>query len=60
VVVKKPGHPLDQEEIINFCATKLAGYKKPKRADFINEFPRNPSGKVTKNVLRDPYWGGRK
>jgi len=60
VVVKKEGHPLGQEEIINFCASKLSSYKKPKRVDFIDELPKNASGKVTKNVLREPYWADRK
>ena len=60
VVVKKEGYQLDEEEIINFCASKLAGYKKPKRVEFMDELPKNPSGKVTKNVLREPYWAGRK
>ncbi|MGZ4857609.1 MAG: class I adenylate-forming enzyme family protein [Methanobacteriaceae archaeon] len=60
VVVKKEGNQLDKEEIINFCDSKLAGYKKPKRVEFMDELPKNPSGKVTKNVLRDPYWAGRK
>jgi len=60
VVVQKEGHQLDQEAIIGFCASKLAGYKKPKRVEFIDDLPKNPSGKVTKNLLRDPYWAGRK
>jgi fatty-acyl-CoA synthase len=60
VVVKKEGYQLDQEEIINFCASQVAGYKKPKRVEFKDELPKNPSGKVTKNVLREPYWAGRK
>lgn len=60
VVVRKEGHPLDQEAIISFCASKLAGYKKPKRVEFMDDLPKNPSGKVTKNVLRDPYWADRK
>lgn len=59
-VVKKKGCQLNQEEIINFCASKLAGYKKPKRVEFIDELPKNASGKTTKNVLREPYWAGRK
>jgi len=53
VVVKKEGYQMDEEEIINFCASRLAGYKKPKRVEFIDELPKNPSGKVTKNVLRE-------
>ncbi|HSB07302.1 MAG TPA: long-chain-fatty-acid--CoA ligase [Thermodesulfobacteriota bacterium] len=59
VVVRKEGHSLDQEEIINFCASRLSSYKKPKRVDFIGEIPKNASGKVTKNVLREPYWANR-
>jgi len=59
-VVKKKGHQLDEEEIINYCASKIAGYKKPKRVEFMEELPKNASGKVTKNVLREPYWAGQK
>lgn len=60
VVARKEGHSPDQEEIIQFCAAKLSGYKKPKRVDFIDELPKNASGKITKNLLREPYWAGRK
>ncbi len=60
VVATKEGHSLDQEEIIQFCAARLSGYKKPKRVDFVGELPKNASGKITKNVLREPYWAGRK
>jgi len=60
VVVKKDGYQLEKEEIINFCASNLSGYKKPKRVEFIDELPKNPAGKVTKNILRDPYWASQK
>jgi len=59
-VVKKKGYQLDEEEIIDFCASRIASYKKPKRVEFLDELPKNPSGKVTKNVLREPYWADRK
>ena len=59
-VVKKEGYQLEQEEIINFCADRIGSYKKPKRIVFVNELPKNPTGKVTKNVLREPYWADRK
>ncbi len=59
-IVKNPGYALDQEEIINFCTGKLSSYKKPKRVEFMNELPKNAFGKVTKNVLREPFWAGRK
>ena len=60
VVVKKERYQLTSEEIINYCASKISGYKKPKRVEFMDELPKNASGKVTKNVLREPYWAGRK
>jgi fatty-acyl-CoA synthase len=60
VVVKREGCQLDQEEIIAFCASRISGYKKPKRVEFADDLPKNASGKVTKNVLREPHWAGRK
>jgi len=33
--------------------------KWPKRIEFIAEVPRDPSGKLLKRRLRDPYWQGR-
>jgi fatty-acyl-CoA synthase len=58
-VVRKPGHTLQQQELIEFCSARLAGYKKPKRVEFISELPKNANGKVTKNILREPFWVGR-
>jgi long-chain acyl-CoA synthetase len=46
------------EEIMAFCADKLARFKTPKTIDFTNEMPRDPNGKLYKRKLRDPYWVG--
>ena len=46
------------EEILTFCAGKLAKFKTPKSIDFTNEMPRDPNGKLYKRKLRDPYWEG--
>jgi acyl-CoA synthetase (AMP-forming)/AMP-acid ligase II len=46
-------------EIIDFCREHLAGYKCPKTVDFAAELPRNASGKILKNQLREPYWKDR-
>ena len=46
------------EEILAFCAGKLAKFKTPKSIDFTNEMPRDPNGKLYKRKLRDPYWEG--
>ncbi len=36
-----------------FCRERLAGYKVPRRFEFLDELPRNPSGKVLKRELRE-------
>jgi acyl-CoA synthetase (AMP-forming)/AMP-acid ligase II len=60
VVVKQDEFDLTQQEIIDFCASRISSYKKPKRVDFTDKLPKNPTGKITKNVLREPYWVSRK
>ncbi len=46
-------------DIINFTREHIAGYKTPKPVDFIDALPRNPSGKILRRHLRDPYWAGQ-
>ncbi|MGI8663612.1 MAG: acyl-CoA synthetase [Acidimicrobiales bacterium] len=41
-----------------FAEANLASYKRPKSYDFTTEMPRDPSGKLFKRKLRDPYWEG--
>jgi acyl-CoA synthetase (AMP-forming)/AMP-acid ligase II len=41
------------EEIMEYCRTNLASYKRPRVVEFIDELPRNPMGKVLKRVLRE-------
>jgi len=36
----------------------LARFKHPRTIDFLAELPRDPSGKLFKRKLRDPYWEG--
>ena len=57
VVLTAPG-AASEDELIDFCRDKLAGYKRPRSIDVLDELPRNPSGKVLKRVLRAPYWDG--
>jgi long-chain acyl-CoA synthetase len=57
IVVPREGAALSEEDVIDFCNGKIASYKKPKSVDFINELPRNPSGKILKVNLRSKYWG---
>src|SRR5262249_44641312 len=43
---------------IEHARKSLASYKRPRSVDFIAELPRNPSGKVLKKDLREPFWKG--
>jgi fatty-acyl-CoA synthase len=51
-VVLKSGMSMTEEEVIEYCKSHLASYKKPKVVVFADSLPRNPSGKVQKNLLR--------
>lgn len=54
----KPGFELNADTMIDYCRDKLAGYKIPRKLELVDALPRNPSGKVLKTVLREPYWAG--
>jgi long-chain acyl-CoA synthetase len=54
----EPG-PALADEILAFCAERVAKYKCPRSIDFVAEMPRDPNGKLYKRKLRDPYWQGR-
>jgi len=59
VVVPRKDRRPDESGIIAFSAERLARYKKPRKVVFVEELPKNAAGKVTKNVLRAPYWEAR-
>ena len=59
MVVVAPGSEVTEEEIIAFARERLAGFKCPQTVDFVEALPRNPSGKILKRELRDPFWEGR-
>ena len=59
IVVLKPGESLTKEDLIRHCKDNMASYQAPKLVEFLDELPRNPSGKVLKRELREPYWEGR-
>jgi long-chain acyl-CoA synthetase len=56
VVVRCPGSTLSADELIAWAKDRVAGFKRPRSVDFVDELPRNPSGKLLKRVLREPYW----
>jgi long-chain acyl-CoA synthetase len=54
----EPGDELTAD-INAFCEDRLAKFKRPKTIDYEAQLPRDPSGKLYKRKLRDPYWEGR-
>jgi fatty-acyl-CoA synthase len=59
VCVPKPDHTIDPDSIIGWARERVAGFKVPKSVDVIAALPRNPSGKILRRELREPYWAGR-
>ena len=56
-IVVRRGESLSEADVLNHCIGKMAGYKQPKLAVFVDEMPRNPSGKILKRVLREQFTG---
>ncbi len=52
-VVRRPGSDVDADAVIAFARERLANFKAPREVAFIDALPRNLSGKVLKNDLRD-------
>jgi acyl-CoA synthetase (AMP-forming)/AMP-acid ligase II len=55
VVVLKKGKAATSAEIIEYCRSKLSGFKRPRSVVFIDSLPRNPMGKVLRKKLREEY-----
>ncbi|GAA5146667.1 acyl-CoA synthetase [Nocardioides marinquilinus] len=55
VVVPKPGHTLEPDDVVAHARGVLAGYKTPKRVVMVESLPKNPSGKILKRQLRDEH-----
>ena len=58
VIQLRPGKSASADELIAFCDQRLAGYKKPRSVDFVDELPRDAAGKLLKRKLREAYWAG--
>ncbi|UXA07547.1 long-chain-fatty-acid--CoA ligase FadD2 [Mycobacterium sp. SMC-2] len=52
-VVKKDGSDVDEDTIKHYVRDHLARYKVPREVIFLDELPRNPTGKILKRELRE-------
>lgn len=53
VVVRTPGGEVDESELQDYVKKNLARYKVPREVLFVDELPRNATGKVLKRALAD-------
>jgi long-chain acyl-CoA synthetase len=56
IVVLRPGCAATEEEILDFARGRLAGYKRPRSVEIVDELPLSGTGKVLKKELRAQYW----
>ncbi len=53
-VVAHSGVQIDQAEIENFAAERLAAYKRPRAIVVVDALPRTANGKIMRSALRLP------
>jgi acyl-CoA synthetase (AMP-forming)/AMP-acid ligase II len=57
-VVHRPDGTVADDELLEFCAERLADYKRPRQLHVVDELPRNATGKVMKHLLQVPVGNG--
>ena len=55
VVALEPDRKVTEEELIEFCKQRIAGYKCPKSVDFVDELPKSTVGKILRREIREHY-----
>lgn len=58
LVVLKDRTEASEQELLDFCKLRLAGFKCPRSIDFYDALPKGGTGKILKKTLRDKYWVG--
>ncbi len=55
VMVMHEGESTREQDVLDWCRDKMAGYKRPRSVSFITEteMPRTATGKILHRVLRD-------
>jgi acyl-CoA synthetase (AMP-forming)/AMP-acid ligase II len=57
ICVIKPGRSLDSGELINFVASKIARYKKPKYVVYVDALPKTDDGEIDRDQVRKEFGG---
>ncbi|MBC3192992.1 long-chain fatty acid--CoA ligase [Pseudonocardia sp. C8] len=53
VLVSRPGHSPELEEVREFVAERIARYKAPRSIEMVDDLPRSPVGKILKRTIRE-------
>ncbi|MCX5857237.1 MAG: AMP-binding protein, partial [Deltaproteobacteria bacterium] len=59
-VMLHEGQSMSEEQIIGALDGQIARFKIPKKVVFMQDFPRNPAGKVLKRELKKQLWPAEK
>jgi fatty-acyl-CoA synthase len=60
IVVLQPGIKATENELIEFCRSRLSHYKCPRSVEFLESLPKTGTGKILKRELRQKYWAAHK
>ena len=48
-----------EQELIDFCAGRVARHKRPRMVRFVEELPKTAVGKIQQTAIRELYWAAR-
>lgn len=58
IVRLNPGIRAASDELIDYCRSHIASYKKPRFVEFVDSVPRLSSGEIDYNKIDETYGGG--
>ena len=59
-VVLRSGATTTADELIDFCAGRVARFKRPRLVKLVDSLPKTAVGKIRKNAIREPYWNEKR
>lgn len=57
LVVLKSDSEVREQELLEFCRSRLAHFKCPRSVEFVPALPKTATGKILKRELRKKFWG---
>lgn len=57
ICIRKAGHAIEAEDLIEFVASKIARYKKPKHVVFVDALPKTADGGIDRDRVKKDHGG---